>query len=295
LEWLDRKGATQPANAPPQNYSGLRLSPDGERVAVQIQGADSTGSDIWICDLARGSLARLTFDGLNSAPIWTPDGRRITFAHQEKADVGIYWVAADGSGKPGQLMGAVGIPTSWSPDGKTLLYDHVGTDNKPSIWMLPAPLSGVDGKPHPFLEAAYEQQSAQISPDGRWMVYVSNESGSPEVYVQPFPIQGGVHGGKTPISTHGGFEPRWSRTGQEIFFRTTSAIVTVSVQATQTFRAIQSQVLFPYSNSYGYSWDVAPERKGFLAIKYANSPGGRLQAVVNWFEELRPSGTRARK
>jgi Tol biopolymer transport system component len=129
----------------------------------------------------------------------------------------VYWTASDASGKPEPISGAVGIPTSWTPDGNTLLYTHFAADKRPQIWRL-GTRGGLDSTPRPFLETSFDEHSAQISHDGRWVAYVSNESGRPEVYVRASD-PGSAPRRKTPISTQGGFEPRWSRAGSEVCYR----------------------------------------------------------------------------
>jgi Tol biopolymer transport system component len=132
LVWVDRKGNRQPVNAPPQNYINPRVSPEGEHAAVEIlppggrSANDSRNFDIWIVELARGTSTRLTSEGSNRWPIWTPDGRRVTFTSQRAANSGIYWAPADGSGKPELLLPEAGVPSAWTPDSQTLLYGGRG-------------------------------------------------------------------------------------------------------------------------------------------------------------------------
>ena len=291
LLWADRSGQRQPVKVPPQYYSPPVVSPDGERTAVAICGDPSpicsAISDIWIVDLARGASLRLTYEGSNSAPVWTPDGRRVTFASRRVANSGIYWAPADGSGKPELLLATeTGVsPTAWTPDGQTLLYTQLDPGGKSHIWMLSAPGRGGEGKPRPFIESPSNQINVTFSPDGRWVAYDSDETvlGRFEVYVRPFPGPGG----KTLISTGGGIFPRWR--GREIFFDGLDepTVAAVEVQTSPALHAGPQQNLFKLTNKR--MWDVAPDGKRVLLVERASTPadGGKLVAVVNWFEELR--------
>jgi serine/threonine-protein kinase len=287
LEWLDRKGVTQALPAPPQQYSGVRLSPDGQRAAMVIRGRAGVRFDIWIYELARGALTRLTSaGGANENPVWTPDGHHVAFGTRA---VGIQWAPADGSGRPELLLPSQGFlhPDSWTPDGKILLYDSGASGH---IWTLMAPGSGGESKPRPFLATSSTEVDAQVSPDGRWVVYTSDESGKNQVYARPFPGPGG----KTSISIEGGQEPRWSRDGRELFYRDPdkNELMAVDIQTNPTFQAGQPRALFELRSA---NWDAAPDGKRFLAVKEPQTAAGeaKLEAVVNWFEELRqkvPSG-----
>jgi Tol biopolymer transport system component/predicted Ser/Thr protein kinase len=278
--WLDRKGTPQASSAPPQDYQHVRLSPDGQHAAVAVRRVSS--NDIWILELARGALTRVTDEGTSSVPVWTPDGRRVVFGWNFGTSV-LRWAPADGSGKPEVLLeGQAALPDSWMPDGKTLLYESFGPSH---IWTLQPSASGGDGKPRLLSEASsFNESDAQISLDGRWVAYTSDESGKNRVYVRPFPGPGG----KTPISIEGGQEPRWSRDGRELLYRDPekNQLMAVDIQTSPAFRAGQPHALFALGN---VPWDVAPDGKRFLVVKEpeAAASEAKMQAVVNWFEELR--------
>jgi serine/threonine-protein kinase len=306
LEWMDRQGSAQASIAPPQEYGQARLSPDGKRVAASIRNPDGTSSDIWICELERGTLLRLTFAGRNGSPAWTPDGRRVAFSSRQAEKSGIYQVAADGSGKPELLTATdvMGSATTWTPDGKTLLYSTRSTPGQPEagIWALSLDGGAGENKPQPFLQSRFVDANPQLSPDGRWVAYQSNESGRVEVYVRPFPGPGG----KVAISTQGGGNPRWSRAGRELFYLDLkNRIMSVEVQTSPAFQAGQPQALVELHDATyagmpvgagGLTWDVAPDGKRFLVTKTpeTRAAGTKLQVVENWFDELRrrlpPSG-----
>jgi Tol biopolymer transport system component len=282
LEWLDRKGTSKVSPAPPADYQSVRLSPDEQRAAVELRGVGRT-FDIWILELARGGLTRLTTEGSYFDPLWTRDSTHVVFGFGPPGRRGFHWAPTDGSGKPEMLLERQeGVADSWTPEGKTLLYHSVGPAH---IWKSQPAVSGGDGKPRLlFEETSFNERDAQVSPDGRWLAYTSDESGKNRVYVRPFPGPGG----KTPISIESGQEPRWSRGGPELFYRDPdkNQLMAVDIQTSPAFRAGQPHALFALGN---VPWDVAPNGKRFLVVKEPASSAreAKMQAVVNWFEELR--------
>jgi serine/threonine-protein kinase len=233
LEWTDRKGVAEALPEPPHGWLGLRVSPDGRRVAAAIEDENASADDlrfqIYVYDIERRTLTPLTFEGTNTNPVWTPDDRWVTFASRRVGKEGIYRIAADKSGQP-ELLAANGsfpIPECWTPDGKTLIYTDV-TKSRSQIWMLQAG-SGSENKPRLFSQTSNGSESQpQISPDGKWLAYQSNESGKYEIYVVSFPGPGS----KFQISTHPGLRPMWSRSGRELFYieRGTNQLMAVDVQ-----------------------------------------------------------------
>jgi len=285
LEWADRKGARRPLNAPAQSFNfGLRFSPDGSRVGFVISGADIVKRNIWIYELARRTLTPLTSEGSNVSPVWTPDGQRVTYRSLRAGKNGIYSVAADGSGKPELLLasGSMANPSSWTPDGKALLYSQIDS-GKWHIWVLPIPEGGGEARPREFVRTAFNELNAEISPDGKWVAYQSDESGQFQVYVRPFPGPGG----KVQVSTQpSAIMPRWSGNGRELFYREGNGqLWVVDVQTGTSFRAGQPQALFKHGGLY----DVTHDGKRFLLVKNqeAARSNARLEAVTDWFEDLR--------
>jgi predicted Ser/Thr protein kinase len=286
LVWVDRKGAAQPLPVPPRGYDSPRLSPDGQRLAVGING---TSPGLWIYDLERGTLTKLIDAGvINPYPIWTPDGKRVTF----KAPVGdpfnLYSMPADGSGSPERLTTDENIkwPGSWSPDGRVLAFIEQGPTAVPGIQVVK--LDG-DRKPQPFSQTPTSKVGGVISPDGKWIAYESTESGRAEVYLQPFPIPGG----KWEISTDGGTEPVWNRNGRELFYRGGNRMMAVDVVTQPTFTAGKPRLVFEgrYVARTGGSpanYDVSPDGQRFLMIKGSEeTPATQINIVQNWFEELK--------
>ena len=293
LEWVDRKGGTQPLTVSPRGYTAVRLSPDVLRAATSISDFENTilTTDIWILELERGTLTRLTSEGRYGSPVWTPDGRRVTFA-STRGKFGIHWAPADGGGKPELLLASetAVAPTSWTPDGNMLLYSHSQllstplTMQKGDIWALSMPgARNSETKPHLLLQTSFNEFDAQVSPDGRWVAYQSDESRRSEVYVRPFPGPGG----KMLISTEGGADPRWSRSGRELFYvNSKRQLMAVDIETRQAFRVGHPQPLFELPSPY---WDVASDGKRFLVSKQVGAPvtGTKLEVVMDWFDELR--------
>jgi serine/threonine protein kinase len=281
LVWVDRKGSEQPLPAPPHAYRVPRISPDGRRIGVGITDQES---QVWLYDLSRETLTRLTFGGSNNiASIWTPDGKRVAFVSNKEGQRNIFWQMADGSGGLERLTTSEGtqIPASWSPDGQILAFSEIGPSTGYDIWTLR--LS--DRKAQPFLQTPFNEAAPQFSPDGRWLAYASNESGRYEIYVQPYPGPGG----KWQISTDGGTEPVWARNG-ELFYRNGDKMMAVETTTRSNFSADKPKMLFEghyatYQSSPNY--DVTPDGQRFLLTKTGEQGAGEISVVVNWLEELK--------
>jgi serine/threonine-protein kinase len=281
--WVDRKGVEELISVPPRRYQHARISPDGGRALV-----DSVDSqDLWLYELDRGTMSRLTVEQTFLHPVWSPDGSRVVF--DATAGHALYWTAADGSTPPELLLTdaeAFLSPVSISPDGRFLAFersvDYVTFD----IGILP--LEG-DRVPRPLLATAFHESAPVFSPDGRWLAYVSNETGRYEVYVQAFPGPGG----KRLISNGGGREPLWSRTGDEIFYRNGRAMMAVPVATGSGFAAGSPRKLF--EGAYNIEpisahpvYDVSGDGR-FLMVK-SLSPlevPRRIRLVLDGLEELK--------
>jgi eukaryotic-like serine/threonine-protein kinase len=294
LVWVSRKGVEQPLAAPPRAYLNPRLSPDGRRVGVTITEQDS---HIWTYDL-RETFTRLTFEGnANNGAVWTPDGKRITFSTNNKGGpLNIYWLLADGSGGLERLTTSqyLNAPMSWSPDGKLLAFFEVNPTTQRDIWVLRMS----DRKLLPFLQTPFNEAVPRFSPDGRWLAYISDESGRYEIYVQSYPGPGG----KWQISTEGGTEPAWSGNGRELFYRNGDKMMAVDIATQPGFAAGTPRMLFegryeraPFPST---NYDVSPDGQRFLMLKpneSAEAAPTQINVVLNWFEELKrrvPAGTK---
>jgi Tol biopolymer transport system component len=286
LVWVSRNGTEQPLAAPARAYLSPQLSPDGRRIAV---GITEQVSQTWLYDLARETLTRLTFDGnSNQYPVWTPDGKRIAFRSNKDGPLNLFWQLADGSGGLERLTTSDGVqtPKSWSPDGQALAFTEVTPMTGLDIWVLR--LS--DRKAQPFIRTRFNESVPQFSPDGRWLAYVSDESGRYEVYVQPYPGPGG----KWQISTEGGTEPTWNPNGRELFYRSGNKMMAVDVTMQPNFSASKPKMLFegqdlPAPVTYP-NYDVGPDGQRFLMLKptkQAQAAPTQINVVLNWFEELK--------
>ncbi len=282
LVWADRQGRETPLGLPRAKYGGFRLSPDGKRLAIEVEGATI---DVWVHDLERGSRLRLTHEGNNGAPSWAPNTGRVAFCSDRAKSFGLYSTRADGTGTVERLLGGTNVPawSSWSPDGKYLAFTDVGA-GQPDLWVLPT--TG-DRKPFPLQTSRSSEWGAEFSPDGRWLAYSSDESGRFEVYVQPAP---GRPGGRQVVSGNGGEAPRWSPLGDELFYQDGRKWMSVPVASGATLSLGTPRVLFEADSLKvpGIPYDVSPDGKRFLFVQSSRgSPGPtHLTVVLNWYEQL---------
>jgi serine/threonine protein kinase/Tol biopolymer transport system component len=296
LVWVSRNGAEQPLAAPMRPYDSPRLSPDGRRVAVAIADQET---QTWLYDIPRETLTRLTFEGnTNAYPIWTPDGTRITFSSNKDGagPTNIFWQLADGSGGLERLSTSeyIQTPHSWSADGRLLALIEVDPGTGVDIWVLRMG----DRKAQPFLRTPFTEGAARFSPDGRWLAYISDESGRYEIYMQPYPGPGG----KWQISTEGGTEPVWNPNGRELFYRSGDKMMAVDIATQPGFTAGKPRMLFEGqylpTTTTPPNYDVSADGQRFLMLKsveQAASAPTQINVVLNWFEDLKrrvPTGTK---
>ena len=287
LIWVDRTGREQPTGASGGDYFQPRVSPDGRRVAVTVLEGGGDHNDVWLYDLTRETWSRFTSEGDNAFPLWAPDGRTLTFVSNKAGPDNIYRKPLDGSG-PEERLAASDRPTypfSWSPDG-ALAFVSVFPRAVQDIWVL---RSDQGGKPAPFLETPFGEGAPAFSADGRWLAYVSNESGRNEIHVRPFPGPGE----KVTISTEGGNEPVWSRSGRELFYRSGDAMMAVDIVTSPVFAAGKPRRLFEgnYETSTALwpNYSVAPDGQRFVMVKRIDREAApaQINVVINWFDELK--------
>ena len=214
VAWLDGAGKVQPLLAKPGNYGRPSMSPDAQRLAMEVSGG--SGTDIWVYDWQRDTMTRLTFTGNVQAPLWSPDGQYIAF---RVVGEGMSVIRSDGAGKPRQLAQSKNsqFPWSFTPDGKRLAFHETDLKTASDLWTVPLESDSTGlraGKPEIFLQTPAQELYPSFSPDGRWLAYTSDESGTAQIYVRAFPDKGG----KWQISNSGGAYPMLSRTGHELFF-----------------------------------------------------------------------------
>ena len=216
LRWYDRAKGADLALANDSDGNTMlypELSPDGTRLAMQRSIQNNT--DVWVLDLARHGLTRFTFDpAIDLAPVWSPDGQKISFASSRKGPYDLYVKASSGAGIEEPLLESPinKYPQDWSEDGRFLLYAVADPKTGRDLWVLP--ITGAEPKPFVAVQTPFEELNGQFSPDSRWIVYETNESGRFEIVVQPFPQPSG----KWQVSTGGGVQPRWKADGKELYF-----------------------------------------------------------------------------
>ncbi|MBD3870805.1 MAG: PD40 domain-containing protein, partial [Acidobacteria bacterium] len=290
LLWRDRTGRELGQVGEFAEYTNSSISPDGQRVVVDVMEPDASNMDLWIHDLERGVASRFTFDaGYDFDPTWSPDGSRIVFSSSRgEGSNALYWKDASGAGEAELLLALEEdiYGGDWSRDGGVLTYGVHSADTSWDIWALPMDGSG---EPFPVLQSEFAEVRASFSPNGRWMAFESNESGDWEVYVIQFPGSGG----KWQVSTNGGSEPQWSADGREIFYLdATQNLVTVPVSIGTTFKAGLPETLFdaglfPVLARNRYS--VTDDGERFLLLSPITGESIRpISVVLNWNAGLEP-------
>ncbi|MDP2577143.1 MAG: hypothetical protein Q8W48_05485, partial [Candidatus Palauibacterales bacterium] len=283
LVTVDRQGVEQILLEGLRLPEAPRFSPDGGRIALAVE--EGGNRDIWIYEMEQGTLSRLTFEGDNRYPVWTPAGDRVHFTTDRvSTDRDLFWRLADGSGAAELLLTHEGQvwEGAWSPDAKWLAFRAIGPTTGRDLYVLP--LEG-DGTARTYLQTTFDERSPAISPDGRWLAYASNEAGRDEVYVRAFPEPGG----RWQVSADGGTEPLWAPSGRELFYRDDDKFVAVAIETEPVFRTGAREVLFEgafVANSSHANYDISPDGERFVLIK-GSEESNQLVIVLNWFEELR--------
>ena len=302
LMWFSRDGKIEPTAAPPRpitfNTSGLRIAPDGTRVALSVETDPSGGgsaaflpatiaSDIWIWDIRRNTVTRLTVNGKATSPVWTPDSQRLCY----RAGTDILCQAADGSGAATTLATYKELDAvkSFSPDGRQLLWTAaVGKTNDIFVTATDASFTT-----RPLIGTRFTENSPAISPDGRWVAYSSDESGRTEIYVRPFPE---VDRGRWQVSTEGGLEPRWARDGRTLFYFTGGGPVprvlwSAAVTPGPRFTTEPPRVLARLARDTSSAYDVATDGRILFHLSATSTVArpqqlSQIVVVQHWFDEL---------
>jgi serine/threonine-protein kinase len=287
LHWMQPDGTLQSMRATPTNYASLmRFSPDGERLAVAIRESQT---DIWIYEWKRDVMVRVTSDqALDADPVWTPDGRRVTFRSARNGVDNLFWQRLDG-GQAERLTEnkVVQFPQAWHPSGKLLAFRQFGAETGSDLWLLP--MDGDDtsgwkpGTPRLLMGSRFDENGAAFSPDGAWIAFESDETGRSEVYVSTFPDLKR----RWQVSTEGGVGPRWSRATKELYFISPDQRVMVAAYAQQgdTFSADKPRRV---SDAIVSGFDIHPDGRRLAVLQPQQSPdSGRMVVILNFAQELR--------
>jgi len=289
LVWIDRNGREEPiADAPLRTYFALRLSKDGTRVALDIRDQES---DVWIWHFANRTLTRLTYPpGTEGLPVWTPDDKRIAY-YIASQNNNLFWQPADGTGAPERLTTApyAQAPLGFSPDSKQLLIRERRGPDGDDVSVLAMDTRTVTQLFH----MPFNENNAQISPNGDWLAYESAETTPTQVYVRPYPE---INGGRWQVSTSGGLRPMWGPGGKELFFVTGDALMALPVETEGRFTIGTARRLFdvklPAGLISGRSFDIDPDGKRFIVIKDPPPDPAKaatpqtIAVVINWITEL---------
>ena len=289
LEWFDAAGKRQPLRMRMARFvSTPRVSPDGKKIATTIR--DGSSQDVWVYDIERDSMTRLTFGTQTFvSAIWSPDGRFIVCG---SIGNGLFWAPADGGGQPQQLVGrrSISFPHQISSDGKRLVYYEI--DGTPQIWTVPLEQdNGLKaGTPERFMSTQSADVAAAFSPDGRWLAYETNESGRSEIYVRPFPVPAAGGGAKWKVSNNGGTWPIWPAKGRDILYRSGNQVMAATYTATaDSFSNEKPRVLATTPGS-APGFDLAPDGRLLLMMPTIADGGNSEQTLMfvqNFYDELR--------
>jgi serine/threonine protein kinase len=286
IQWVDAAGKTEPLVSKPGGYVYVRLSPDGRRLAAEV--VEGTGKDIRVYDFERETWTQLSAGGFFFKPAWSPDGQSVVFGALD----GLYWARSDGASQPQLLLSttpSVAQPWSMTPDGKRLAFSD-GNENGQQLWGVQLESASGQlkaGKPEQFLKSSFRDTEAFLSPDGKWLAYDSNSSGSDEIYVRAFPDNGGLW----KLSNNGGRNPIWSRDGHELLYQAGDQEMAVSYSAKGgTFAPEKPRVWL--AKVGGRAQDLSPDGKCLLVLAPVDSPDAakaehEVVLFQNFFEYLR--------
>ena len=286
LMWFDRKGSRLSLVGSPEVYLNPRLSPDGRRIGVQKGGPDKVA--VWLIDVATGTSSRLTLGGEGRFPAWSLDGGAVTFS----TNSGFFQKSAAGAGSEETILKRVRVSANqlndWSRDGKYLIASDIDKATNRDIFLISVGEKTGEAQLQAFAATEANEVQGQISPDGKWIAYVTDETGVTEIVVDTFPKPGN----KKLVSSSGGVQPRWSRDGKELFYVSLDRkLMSVPVLYKETLAFGVPAVLFETpalrATSYGLGtlaqYDISPDGQRFLINTATGTPAGpRLHIVLNW-------------
>jgi hypothetical protein len=283
LVWMDRNGVkAQVPVTEPGSWSGVTLSVDGALAAAH-RSDDQGNFDVYTIDLTRRLPTRLTFDrALDGQPIWSPDRSRIVFVSDRGGGRNLFWKAANGTTQEELLYNSSNqnLPEDWSRDGKYILFTSIGGKSKSDIWTLF--MAGPEHKATLFLGTDANEDQARFSPDGRYVIYRSDEGGTQQIYMRTFPDTGG----KWQISKDGAANPRWSHDGKEIYFTSGGAnMMAVKISTTPTVQLSDPVKLF--TGFDGGSYDVAADGRFLMAVTTGQNSVNPITVTLHWQDALK--------
>ena len=294
LTWLDRQGRLLASVAEPGGYTSMALSPDGRRVAVSRTNPENTPNwDVWLLDVGRNTSTRLTYEEVRATfPVWSADGSSVIFGSVHGDKIGLYLKLASGAGDERLLLKSTAgdkYATSYSRDGRFLLYAVENPETKSDLWVLPLQS---DRKPIPFLSTEFNESSGQFSPEGHWIAYTSDESGRDEIYVRDF-SSGSAQGSwdaasKWLISKGGGTDPRWRADGKELFYVASDGkLMSVDISAKPVFEAGDPRPLFQLPPGFIGGDVTADGRRFLIGVPLEQSASVPFTVVLNWQSALK--------
>jgi serine/threonine protein kinase len=278
LVWMDRGGKATNITPEVKPYASPAVSPDGKHIALTLEGSTF---DVWVYDLERDALTKVSFGGDDYQPLWSPDGKMLAYSSSKSGHMQLYL-------KHGVLQGEESMLTdgpetkalcAWTPDGREMIF---GRQNKDTGWDIYAVTVEGDHKVRPLVVAPFNQGRAHVSPDGKWMAYVSDESGQGEVFVQSLSDPNT----RVQISTEGGTDPRWAG-HNELLYRSKTRLMSVKFSPGGELSPGKPVLLFEDKAAWtGY--DVAPDGR-LVVVRDAtdNAAGTQINVVLHWFEELK--------
>jgi Tol biopolymer transport system component/tRNA A-37 threonylcarbamoyl transferase component Bud32 len=282
LVLVDRSGQEQDLLETDDEVNAPRFSPDGDRLAVGV--GTPPNRQVWVYEMAQGTMAPITYEGHNYYGIWSPDGSRITFARETGTSVDLFSKPSDGSGtaEPVLQNGHFNYPEAWTPDGAALVIREQDADGGHDLYALDMKAGGV---PRPLRNQPAQEESPTISPDGRWLAYASDVSGEFEVYVTAFPTPGG----RTQVSVRGGSEPVWAPGGSELLYWRADTLVAATMETEDRPRVVARRDLFVGTYSrwpFHRNYDVHPDGRRFVMIRPRDTRSQQLVLAENWAAAL---------
>jgi dipeptidyl aminopeptidase/acylaminoacyl peptidase len=277
LHWLDTSGRLEPVPLPAVPIGSVDVAPDRQQLAMALES--DRGPDLWVGDLQRGAVSRLTADGSSMSPAWRPDGLEIAFAYSKAGPFNLFVRPADNDRAPEPLLESPWnqFPTSWSPDGRSLAFTEVHPATGADVWILDLPTR----RRRQVVRTLFDESHARFSPDGQWLAYMANESGRWDVFVRPATGDGP----RVQVSTGGGGWPCWSVDGRTLYFSVNGQAAAAAVQTTAGLR-VSAPMLIPGRDDVQLVSGHSAANRLLVRQSSATPSRRELRVVLDWFTEL---------